>query len=313
MNRKIRLAACSVLALILLLWAAPVLAAPPIPHAFYGAVTVDGAPAPAGAIVSAKINGETAGSYTTTVSGQYGSLAERDYLAVSNASATDGDTITFYLYDISTGETATFEVGGGPTQLNLSLTTDTGGGGGAPAAPAPTTVTTTVFGSTSTFSINAAGVIQQTFKATSADGKLTITIPAGTRALDKNGKPLGSLTAVVNTSPPAPPEGAHIIGLTFNFGPAGATFNPAINFTWAYDPNALPEGVAEEDLVIAYYDEAAGKWVELPSTVDPVTHTVTAAVSGFTSFAIIAPAPAPAAFTSSSLAIQQRRSLQAKR
>jgi len=267
---------------------------------------MNNAPAPAGTVVSAKINGATAGSYTTTVSGQYGSLAERDYLAVSNASATDGDTITFYVSGISTGQTAAFEVGGGPTRLDLNLTVEGGGAGGgaAPAAPAPTTVPVTVFGSTSSFSISSTGEIQETFTATSDDGNLTMTIPEGTIALDKDGDPLGSLTAAVDPSPPSAPENANIIG-AFDFGPPGATFDPAITFIWTYDPDALPEGVAEEDLVIAYYDEDAGEWVDLPCTVDPVTHTVTAAVSHFTTFAIIAtiPVPAPAAFTTSSLAI----------
>ncbi|GAH50416.1 unnamed protein product, partial [marine sediment metagenome] len=56
-------------------------------------------------------------------------------------------------------------------------------------------------------------------------------------------------------------------------------------------------------------DEDAGKWVELPSTVDTATHTITASVEHFTTFAIIGVVtppplpPAPAAFTSSALTI----------
>jgi hypothetical protein len=106
----------------------------------------------------------------------------------------------------------------------------------------------------------------------------------------------------VNANPPAPPANANIIGLAYNFGPAGATFNPPITLTWTYDPATLPAGVAEQNLVIAYYDAASGKWVELPGTVNTTTHTVTAQVSHFSTYAIIGKY-APAAFTISSLNI----------
>jgi len=129
-------------------------------------------------------------------------------------------------------------------------------------------------------------------------------------ALDKDGNPLDSLDVSIDKSPPDPPEGAHIIGLPYVFSPEGATFDPPITFTWSYDPDALPEGVAEEDLVLAYYDEDAGEWVELDCVVDTVNNTITASVAHFTTFAIIGSVtppvvvpPAPARFTISSLGV----------
>ena len=71
---------------------------------------------------------------------------------------------------------------------------------------------------------------------------------------------------------------------------------------WSYDPDTLPEGVAEEDLAIAYYDKEAGQWVELECVVDTENNTITASVSHFTTFAILAYAR-PAAFTTSALTI----------
>ncbi|GAI72979.1 unnamed protein product, partial [marine sediment metagenome] len=59
-------------------------------------------------------------------------------------------------------------------------------------------------------------------------------------------------------------------------------------------------------------DEETGEWVELPCTVDPVNHTITASVAHFTTFAIIGtvppvppppPPPAPARFTIRSLGV----------
>jgi hypothetical protein len=161
----------------------------------------------------------------------------------------------------------------------------------APAPPpgggAPIYVTTNLFGVAGSLPISSTGIIQQTITATSADGRLTITIPAGTKALDKDGKPLTTLTAAINPTPPSPPAGANIIGLPYDFGPAGATFVPPLTLTWSYDPAALPEGVAEGDLVIAYYDATAGKWVELVCVVDAANNKITASVAHFTTFAII--------------------------
>ena len=182
------------------------------------------------------------------------------------------------------------------------------GGGGA--APPPTIYAeTNLFGTTTRISIGNDGKILETIETTSEDGMLTITIPRDTIALDEDGNPPSTLTSEVDVSPPSLPEGDIIIGPAYDFGPPGVTFDPPIPFTWSYDPDTFPEGVAEENLVLASYNEDAGEWLELPSTVDPVTHTITASVSHFTTFAIIArapevPPPAPAIFSLSNLSIQ---------
>ncbi|MBT4513259.1 MAG: hypothetical protein HOC20_13750, partial [Chloroflexi bacterium] len=51
-----------------------------------------------------------------------------------------------------------------------------------------------------------------------------------------------------------------------------------------------PEGVAPEDLILAYYDADAGEWIELTNiVVDPVNHTVSGETSHFPEFAILSP------------------------
>ena len=102
-----------------------VYAAAPLPHAFYGTVTLNGQPAAAGTIVTATVNDGDCGSYTTTVVGQYGNLAQRDYLTVSCFDLEAGDTIEFHISGIKADQTATFEVGGGPTELNLTAAGET--------------------------------------------------------------------------------------------------------------------------------------------------------------------------------------------
>lgn len=173
--------------------------------------------------------------------------------------------------------------------------------GGGEGAPPLSTVATNFFGTTGSFEGDSTGTIQTTVTVTSADGKLTVTLPSGTKCLDKNGNPLTALTININASPPAPPAAANIIGLAYNFGPDGATFAPSITMILSYDSNTLPAGVAEQGIVIAYYDAAAGEWVEIPGTVSIANHTITAQVNHFTTFAIIgkakpelSPMPPPA-------------------
>jgi len=198
------------------------------------------------------------------------------------------------------------------------VTPDGGGGGGgggfAPAlTPTGEEVMTNLFGTEASFPISDEGVIEEEIVATSEGEDVTITIEEGTIAL-LEGEPLETLTAAVDETPPEPPEDTSIIGLAYDFGPDGTTFDPPITLTRSYDPNDIPEGVAEEDLVLAWYDEVANKWVELDCVVDTENNTITASIEHFTTFAIIgvviplepvepALAPAPAAFTTASLSI----------
>jgi len=195
------------------------------------------------------------------------------------------------------------------------VTPDEGGGGGGvfapPLTPTAEEIETNFFGIEGNFPISDEGVIGEEIVATSEDGTLTLTIHKDTIAL-LEGEPLETLTAAVDETPPEPPENASIIGLAYNFGPDGAIFDPPITLTWSYDPNAIPEGAAAEDLVLAWYDEAADRWVELACVVDTRNNTITASIEHFTTFAIIGaviplepvePTLAPAAFTPSSLSI----------
>ena len=307
-----------VLAFLLVLCAVPVYAngIPPLPHAFYGNVTINGSPASSGTTVEARGDGVLIGiegnPITTTESGKYGKAGALELKLIVQGDILDGATITFYVNGHSTGQTAAWH-SGETTGLNLSATIAAPPGPPGPPGPPPPAppLETNLFGATGSFSISNDGEILETIEATSEDGKLTITLPEGTIALDEDGNPLESLTADADPSPPAPPEGANIIGLAYDFGPEGATFDPPITFTWSYDPADIPEGVAEEDLVIAYYDEEAGEWVELDCVVDTDNNIITASVEHFTIFAIIGtitppapPPPVPAAFSISNLSIQ---------
>lgn len=162
-----------------------------------------------------------------------------------------------------------------------------GGGGGTSWY----TIKTDLFGVEKTYYTEYDGYLPKAIEGTSQDGKLTVTIPKKTIGLEEDGKKLKTLEIAINEDPPAPPEGTNIIGLPYDFGPAGATFEPPITFTWTYDPNDLPEGAVEGNLVLAYYID--GEWVELECAVDTESNTITASVKHFTTFALMVTVPKP--------------------
>ncbi|MFC2027134.1 thrombospondin type 3 repeat-containing protein [Chloroflexota bacterium] len=138
-----------------------------------------------------------------------------------------------------------------------------------------------------TGNIGSDGITTEPITIVSADGSTTLVVPAGTLAQDSEGRPLNEITVQPpTTEPPIPPERNMIAIL--DLGPDGANFDPAITMTISFDADALPEGVAPEDLIIAYYDEIAGEWVELMDTiVDLANNTASATISHFTHFAVL--------------------------
>ncbi len=200
-----------------------------------------------------------------------------------------------YLVEIKlTANTTTFtETSSEFTLSGAAAAVEPGAGGRPPAAaPGATDVSDVV---------TSEGEFTEAVTAESEDGKVELTIDEGTIGLIEE-EPLSEISITEMEEPPAPPADSSVIGLVYDLGPDEATFDPPITLTFTYDPALIPEGVAEENLVIAIWDEAAGEWVNLVSTVDPVTNTITARVSHFTTFTVIA-YTRPAVFTATDLAI----------
>ncbi|MCH8327840.1 MAG: tandem-95 repeat protein, partial [Candidatus Marinimicrobia bacterium] len=83
----------------------------------------------------------------------------------------------------------------------------------------------------------------------------------------------------------SPPEGAELAGLLFYFGPSGLQFDQPVTVTVPYDPDQIPAGLSESDLVVLRYDEGEASWTALlPSTVDTDNHTVSAQTDHFSGF-----------------------------
>jgi len=198
---------------------------------------------------------------------------------------------------IATSEDYTF------TTLTPRRIVESGGPSPPPPPPAPPPGTTDVSDIVTTD-----GVFTEEVVAESFDNLCHLVIDKDTKGLTKDKEPLSQITMVEMEEPPPPPEDVYTIGLIYDFGPDGATFDPPIALTISYDPSLITEGVLEEDLVIAYYDEDAEKWVELDSVVDTEANTISAKVSHFTAFAVlgyevVVPPVIPATFTVSDLTI----------
>ncbi len=156
---------------------------------------------------------------------------------------------------------------------------DGGGGGGIP------------IGTDTDISdyIDDSGAFTDDFTFESEDGVCQLSVGEDTIGLTEDGEPIGELTIVEMEDPPNPPQDATVIGLTYKLGPTGASFDPPITITFTYDPSLLPEGVSEQSLVLAMWDEDTGEWVVLEGyTVDVGNHTISVSAGHFTPFSILA-------------------------
>lgn len=168
-----------------------------------------------------------------------------------------------------------------------------GGGGPSPSKGGVRDITTSE------------GVFTESFTLESEHGDLVISIPEGTTAKTEAGQPISSISITQEVSPPALPEDKAFVGFPFDLEPDGATFDPPITIIFTYDPNKLPTGVGTKSLNIGYYDQDTKKWVLLDAediTIDPQNNIITAQISHFTYYGVIANM-APAEFTVSDLAI----------
>jgi hypothetical protein len=172
-----------------------------------------------------------------------------------------------------------------------AITTAPSGGGGPPPS-----------GNDISSFVNSKGIVTKTITAKSFDNTCQLTLEKGITANTRKGTPLYYITMAEMHKILPPCEDCAFVGLVYDFRPSGATFDPPATLIINYGPSDLPEGVSEENLVIAYWDDEAGEWVKLDSTVDTETNTITAKVSHFTAFTVLAETR-PAAFTASDLAV----------
>ena len=304
---------------------------PVFPTVFYGKITVKGAPAPEGTVITGmmeqEVDGEAQkvarGDITVTEPGKYGKSRGMDVLIINTSNPDDlvsQATIWFYVQlpnwktAVPANETAKFD--SIDHELNLTVTGDggiiddggsSGGGGGGgggggrtktEASSSNILVTADVFGTEVRFYLTPAGAVVNTVTLNTPDGQMSLTLPEGTLARDSGGQPITSLVWSAADNPPQPPDGTALIGSAFNLENAGTAFSPPVAFTYNYDPADLPSGIDEADLALAFYDTEAKAWVKLSGTVDTAARTLTVPISHFTTFAVtgllpVSPEPTP--------------------
>jgi hypothetical protein len=124
--------AIPVTALITLAYASREPPIPPLPHAFYGSVEINGNPAPIGTVVMARgegvapgvgVPGQAGNPFVTTVVGWYGDPDPFEPKLIVQEWIAEGATLTFYVNGSPTGQTASWH-SGEVTELDLSLTTN---------------------------------------------------------------------------------------------------------------------------------------------------------------------------------------------
>lgn len=143
------------------------------------------------------------------------------------------------------------------------------------------------------------GVFTQNVTVKSELSNSRATISQGTVGKTKEGESVSELWFIemdkepLDLSPDTTTISAHR-----EAGPEGITFDQPVTIILSYDPNDIPARASEEDLGIATWDKDAGAWVELAGcTVDRVKHTVSARVTHFSRYIVLAhvspPAPPP--------------------
>jgi len=110
--------------LLMALFVTPAMAVPPLPHAFYGTVDINGDPAPIGTQVEAQVEGVVTGEgnpITVTEAGKYGGPGGLDPKLVVQGEIEGGATVTFYVDGVAADQTWEWH-SGDVKELNLTVT-----------------------------------------------------------------------------------------------------------------------------------------------------------------------------------------------
>ncbi|MFC1991663.1 hypothetical protein ACFLVC_02945 [Chloroflexota bacterium] len=212
-----------------------------------------------------------------SVSGTYGVIAELIEAKVY---------VGLVSYSVPTAILSSAETVGTVTYTAASGGVVGGGVGGG--IPASTRVSINGLTANNYLSVNSQGIVQDSIRlqVTAADAFLDIA--EGIKMLTAGGNALDSITASEGGELPTPAPGKAIVHAV-DFGPDGATFTPAITLAMDFDGGSLMEGMAAEELYIAYWD--GSEWQAIPGTLDVRMNRLSAKVSHFTRFAIMGGVP----------------------
>jgi hypothetical protein len=136
----------------------------------------------------------------------------------------------------------------------------------------------------------------------SQDNLATISIPAGTVAMDAAGRPLTSvrIAPVPGSAVPTDTSGSTLTftGIAYDIEPDGATFDPPATLSFT-----VPEDQwnADTRYSLRSYGAAGGSWEEIPTIVDPSARVVSGRVFHLCIFGLFAAPAAEQATTAPTL------------
>jgi len=133
--------------------------------------------------------------------------------------------------------------------------------------------------------VNIYNIIINNIRLKTADEKVILYIPGNTHLQDIEGKVPESFTVNVLLIPIGTPSEGTILQ-AYEFGPEGTAFDPPVTLTLKYDTENLPPGAKETDLTIAAWDGT--RWSTIESQVDTLLKTVSAKISKFGRYALLA-------------------------
>ena len=134
--------------------------------------------------------------------------------------------------------------------------------------------------------VNSQGKVESSTQVASVDDTISLSIDKDTILLDKDEKRIQAIQATIDPNPPPPPEDADYVSSVYDLRPQGVTFNPPLKLTLSYVPDELPEGLRENDVYIACYQD--GKWEKLRyKQVDTERHRVATQINRLTRYAVL--------------------------
>ena len=122
--------------------------------------------------------------------------------------------------------------------------------------------------------VDGQGVLLETVRITSSDGRMTSTLPRGSRLLDGKGRPVKSLTL----TPYLPPESEYgvVVGLAYKWDEVATWGNvdPTGNVTISYDPPPANPRIDPNNPNLGVWWQ--GEWLarRVPYTVDLAARTL---------------------------------------
>jgi hypothetical protein len=152
------------------------------------------------------------------------------------------------------------------------------------------------------YSITSKGVMLEDLTATDINMKVELRISIYTIVKNQNNQPPTSIRIeAVKDSLPLDSV-TKFVGLQYEIGQSGITFDPSATLVFKYKKSELPEDIPEENLFIGLWDPDAESWQDMGGTLDTSALCVSTNITHLSTYALMAHAR-PAEFTVSAITL----------